>query len=97
MTIATPICFMLFPHDIPCARLEAVTMSDPSKIAMGIANNSNEARTSLELRLMLALLTNDRDHPVAAKDFPLSKRSAPRLGCIAWFVVFVQYVTIWHV
>jgi hypothetical protein len=33
---------------------------------------------------------NDRDHHVAAKDFPLSKRLAPRLGCIAWFVAFAS-------
>lgn len=30
---------------------------------------------------------NGRDHPVAAKDLPLSKRVAPRLGCIGWFPV----------
>ncbi|EMB18941.1 hypothetical protein RE6C_00324 [Rhodopirellula europaea 6C] len=43
----------------------------------------NQFRIIKDLRSVLS--GNDRDHPVAAKDFPLSKRSAPRLGCIAWF------------
>ncbi|WP_283435662.1 hypothetical protein [Neorhodopirellula lusitana] len=28
---------------------------------------------------------NVTDHPVAARDLPLSKRPARRLGCIGWF------------
>jgi hypothetical protein len=31
---------------------------------------------------------NDCNHPVATRDFPLSKRPASRLGCIAWFCHF---------
>ncbi len=43
-------------------------MSTTSKTATGAANNSNVTRVSFDLRLMVTLLTNDCDHPVAASD-----------------------------
>ena len=46
---------------------------------------------------MLSLSTanqNDCNHPVATRDFPLSKRPTSRLGCIAWFCHILRVVVV---